>query len=302
MPRTTTILTEGEKKYKKQWVLNGIDISIEEPQIAALVGPNGSGKTTLLNCMTNLLPFDEGDVQLLGKKHTDPTIFYDASYLQDNRILYEHLTGLDHLKFICKVQKIPLSRIKEVTDRVGMSGYVKKRVRNYSLGMKQHLLLAMVIINDPKLLLLDEPLNGLDPTSAVSVRNILLELHDEGTTILLSSHNLDEIDRVTNTIYFLKGGRLLKESLADVASNQYFVTVSNLPCAQTVLHEAGVTFDTTDKGEVTFEESDLHLQSFIDLMNGHNISLENIHNEMVGAEKRYQQLFKGVDHHETVSL
>src|SRR5699024_6710420 len=140
-----------KKRYKKNEVLKGIDISIEEPQIIALVGPNGSGKTTLLNCMTNLISFQEGEVSLLGKKHTDTSLFYEMFYLQDNRILYGSLTVYDHLKFIYEVQKIPLSQIKEVAGRVGMKSYLKKRVRNYSLGMKQHLLLSIVIINQPKL-------------------------------------------------------------------------------------------------------------------------------------------------------
>ena len=93
-----------KKRYKKDWVLKGIDITIEEPQIIALVGPNGSGKTTLLNCMTNLLSFNEGSVEILGKANTAPSLFYEISYLQDNRILYGNLTAYDHLKFICRVQ------------------------------------------------------------------------------------------------------------------------------------------------------------------------------------------------------
>ena len=120
-----------KKRYKKQQVLKGIDISMEKPEIIALVGPNGSGKTTLLNCMTNLLSINEGSIELLGKKHTDPSLFYDLSYLQDNRILYGDLTGYDHLKFICHAQKLSLSKIQEVSKRVGMEEYLKKRVRNY---------------------------------------------------------------------------------------------------------------------------------------------------------------------------
>src|SRR5699024_8269864 len=108
---------------------------------------------------------------------------------------------------------------------------------NYSLGMKQHLLLSMVIINQPKLLLMDEPLNGLDPTSAINMRRILLELYEEGTTIVVSSHNLGEIDRLTNTIYFMKDGALLKESLEDFAVNRYHVEVDDLGKAKGVLEE-----------------------------------------------------------------
>ena len=240
-------VTNLKKQYKKQLVLKGIDIKVETPQIIALVGPNGSGKTTLLNCMTNLLSFNEGNVELLGKKHTDTSLFFDMSYLQDNRILYGNLTGHDHLKFICHVQKIPLSKIKQVAERVGMAAYLKKRVRNYSLGMKQHLLLAMVIINEPKLLLLDEPLNGLDPTSAINMRKILLELYKEGTTIILSSHNLDEIDRLTNTIYFMKDGALLKESLHDFSANQYYLTVSDLEKAKEILEEQEILFTANEQ-------------------------------------------------------
>lgn len=286
-------VTNLKKQYKKQLVLKGIDIKVETPQIIALVGPNGSGKTTLLNCMTNLLSFNEGNVELLGKKHTDTSLFFDMSYLQDNRILYGDLTGHDHLKFICHVQKIPLSKIKEVAERVGMAAYLKKRVRNYSLGMKQHLLLAMVIINEPKLLLLDEPLNGLDPTSAINMRKILLELYKEGTTIILSSHNLDEIDRLTNTIYFMKDGALLKESLHDFSANQYYLTVSDLEKAKEILEEQEISFTVNEQNQLGFEETDVTLQTFIDQFNKNTITIENIENQKVGAEKRYQELFAG---------
>lgn len=213
-----------KKKYKKEWVLQGVQFEINHPQIVALVGPNGSGKTTLLNCMTNLLYLNSGTIKLLGKDYTDTSLFYDISYLQDNRILYENLTAYDHLKFVCSVQKLPTSKIIETARRVGMESYLKKRVQKFSLGMKQHLLLAMAIINSPKLLLMDEPLNGLDPTSAINMRKILLELHEKGTTIIISSHNLDEIDRLTNTIYFMKDGLILEESLDDYSTKKYYLS------------------------------------------------------------------------------
>lgn len=282
-----------KKTFKKQKVLQGINISIEKPQIIALVGPNGAGKTTLLNCMTNLLPFEEGDVTLLGKKHADVSLFYDVSYLQDNRILYGNLTGDDHLKFICSVQNIQKSRIKEITERVGMRSYIKKKVRNYSLGMKQHLLLAMVTLNEPKLLLMDEPLNGLDPTSAINMRSILLELAEEGTTIIVSSHNLAEIDKLTDTIYFMKDGILLKESARNFAVNHYFFTVSETGRAKELLAAEKLPVTFNPKGQITFEETDVPLQSVIDTLNKHQITIEKMENERIGAEKRYRELFEG---------
>ncbi|GEN45727.1 ABC transporter ATP-binding protein [Alkalibacillus haloalkaliphilus] len=282
-----------KKKYKKDWVLKGIDIEVEEPQIIALVGPNGSGKTTLMNCMTNLLTYDQGEVELLGQKNSDTKIFKDVSYLQDNRILYGTLTAYDHLKFICDVQGLPKSKIEEVAKRVGMESYLKKRVQNFSLGMKQHLLLAMVIINDPKVLLMDEPLTGLDPTSAIDMRNILLELREEGTTVIVSSHNLDEIDRLTNKIYFLKDGALLKESLEQFATKEYYLTVDDLEKAKGVLEEAAVPFLIYNQEQVTFEETDVELQTVIDHLNKQGVAILDIENERVGAEKRYRELFEG---------
>lgn len=279
------------KHYKKQHVLKGIDMTVDEPQIIALVGPNGSGKTTLLNCMTNLLPFNEGSVKLLGKKNTDISVFKDVSYLQDNRILYGDLTGYDHLKFVCSVQQIQPERIRQVTDRVGMTAYVKKRVRNYSLGMKQHLLLAMAILNEPKLLLLDEPLNGLDPSSAITMRNILLELYAEGTTIFISSHNLDEIDRLTDTIYFMKNGALLKESLQDFSRSEYTITVDEPEKVASVLEQAGLLFRTNEEGQIEFVETDVPLQLLLDQLKAGGLSILRIDNRKIGAERRYQELF-----------
>lgn len=283
-----------KKRYKKELVLKGINIEVEKPSIIALVGPNGSGKTTLLNCMTNLLSFQEGTIQLVGKNYTDPKLFKEVSYLQDNRVLYGNLTGYDHLKFICSVQDIPYEKINQVAERVGMSSYLKKRVRNYSLGMKQHLLLAMSIINDPKLLLLDEPLTGLDPTSAITVRHILLELFEEGTTILLSSHNLDEIDRLTNSIYFLKDGEILKESLSNLNSRHYTVTVTDTDKVQDILKEHNYDFTIANKNQVSFSEQSIDLPTFINLMNQNDIAIQDIDKQKLGAEKRYQELFEGV--------
>ena len=280
-----------KKRYHQQDVLKDITFQIENPQIVALVGPNGSGKTTMLNCLMNLLPFQEGEITILGKNHKDPSLFYDVSYLQDNRVLYGDLTGYDHLKFICKVQKLPISKVKEVAEYIGMDSYGKKRVRSYSLGMKQHLLLAMAVINNPKLILLDEPINGLDPTSAIHMRNILMDLHAKGTTIIISSHNLEEIDKMTNTIYFMKDGRILEESLTNLNIPHYSLFVSNAEKALQHLtnYAEGIQLQ---EGVLTFSEATLQLQKAIELLYKNDIQIMKIENKKIGAEKRYMELFE----------
>ena len=280
-----------KKRYQKQDVLKDITFQIEKPQIVALVGPNGSGKTTMMNCIMNLLPFQEGEVTILGKDYNDPTLFYNVSYLQDNRVLYGDLTGYDHLKFICKVQKIPLSKVKEVAQYISMDSYGKKRVRSYSLGMKQHLLLAMAVINNPKLILLDEPINGLDPTSAIHMRNILMDLHAKGTTIIISSHNLEEIDKMTNTIYFMKDGRILEESLTELNIPYYSLHVSNPEQALQHLTSVSENVQLQD-GVLTFSEATLPFQKAIDVLYQNNIQISKVENQKIGAEKRYMELFE----------
>lgn len=281
-----------KKRYKKQPILKGIDIQIDTPQIVALVGPKGSGKTTLLNCLTNLLVFEEGSVSILDKKHTDPSLFYEVSYLQSNGMLYENLTAYDHLKFICQMQKLPFSRINEVANKVGVTSYLKKRVQSYSPSMKQYLLLAMSIINKPKLLLLDEPFNGLDRSSVSHILNILIELYKEGTTIIISSDNLYEIEQLTHSIYFIKDGVLLKESLEDLSLNQYDVTVSNFEKAKGILQEQSLAFELTEHNTFSFDENEVPFQTFIDLLNKNGVQIYKVENAKIGAKRRYIELFE----------
>lgn len=279
------------KQYKKKLVLNGINIQIDSPQIIALVGPKGSGKTTLMNCLMNLLPFKAGTITIVGKRHTDPLLFREVAYMQDYRLLYNNLTGNDHLRFICGVQKIPTSRVKEVAEYLGMQKYLKKRVRSYSLAMKQHLLLAMAIIHKPKLLLLDEPLIGLDATSAAQLLAILQDLHAQGTTILISSPNLDDMDKLTNTIYFMKDGQLLKESLQDYATERYLLTVSDVEKAISVLSEQ--LYEYTLEGQsIVFDETKKSLQSIITLLNQQDVQIDKIDNYKLGPERRYMELYE----------
>ncbi len=278
------------KSYKHKKILNEINLTINSPGIWALVGPNGVGKTTFLNVVTNLLPATSGNIELMGKSNKDVSVFTDVSFLQDNSVLYDYLNGYDHLAFICDVQKISKERMNEVVKYVGMENYAKRKIKDYSLGMKQHLLLAMAILNKPKLMFLDEPLNGLDPTSAILMRNILLRLVEEGTTIILSSHNLSEIDRVTKKILFLKDGKLLEEDMAKYEKIFYHFLCSDLKHAQHVLLEENVQAVLTKKS-LRIQIEHQTIQDLINIFHSHKINIIDIQKEVIGSEKRYEELF-----------
>lgn len=278
------------KSYGKEQVLKGITFEIEEPQIIALVGPNGSGKSTLMNIITNLLPANKGDVTVLGKSNRDPNIFREISFMQDNTVLYEYLTGYDHLQFICDVQGLPKKQLLDTADRIGITSYLNKKVKNYSLGMKQHLLLAMAVVNKPKLMILDEPLNGLDPTSAIRVRELLLGLGDEGTTILLSSHNLAEIDRVTSSILFLKKGNLIQENMVEFEQVRYQITVNDIVKAEKALAAVGIPVGVVD-GRLHLYRKDVALDRVFYLLDQEQIVIDDIDKKVFGSEERYRKIF-----------
>lgn len=278
------------KSYGKQKVLQDISFDITEPEIIALVGPNGSGKTTLLSVITNLLHADSGGVTLLGKTNKNPNIFKEISFMQDNTVLYDYLTGYDHLQFIGDVQSLSKEKIMDTATRVGMDGYLHKKVGNYSLGMKQHLLLTMALVNKPKLLFLDEPLNGLDPTSAIRVRELLLDINQNGTAILLSSHNLGEIDRVTSQILFLKDGQLIKEDISQHETTYYYLTLNDLEKAQIVLSNEKVPMKISN-GKLKIRIENSSINSILQQLQDKQIEILDIEKKVLGSEDRYRDLF-----------
>ncbi|MCU6431185.1 ABC transporter ATP-binding protein [Lacticaseibacillus paracasei] len=202
-------LQNVHKTFNRQVVIDHLDWQIEFPKIVALVAPNGSGKTTLLDIIANLKSADEGQVTIFNRRNNDPKIYLTMTYMQNNSVLFQNMTGEDHLSLIKHHYRISDIKFQTVIDRVGIAEYLRKRVCYYSMGMKQLLLFAMAILPETKLLLLDEPLNGLDPKSIVMVRETLQMLYQQGVTIIFSSHNLDEIDRLTSDIFFLHHGKLV---------------------------------------------------------------------------------------------
>lgn len=278
------------KSYGKERVLNDITFEIEKPCIVALIGPNGAGKSTLLSIITNLLTSDQGSVTVLNKSNKNPEIFREISFMQDNTVLYDYLTGYDHLQFIGDIQKISKTQILETAERVGMEKYLHKRVGKYSLGMKQHLLLTMALVNNPKLLILDEPLNGLDPTSAIRVRNLLLDLYKSGTAILLSSHNLGEIDRVTSRILFLKNGRLIQEDISQHEKTYYKLLVDDVKKAKACLERESFAVKV-EQNTLIVHLAGSPISKLFQVIEQQNITLLDIEKVVLGSEDRYQMIF-----------
>lgn len=222
----------------------------------------------------------------------NPDVFKEIAYMQDNSVLYDYLTGYDHLQFIGDVQSLTKDQIISTAERVGIKSYLNKKVGKYSLGMKQHLLLTMALLNQPKLLILDEPLNGLDPTSVIRVRQILQDIHKEGTAILLSSHNLSEIDRVTSNILFLKNGNLIKEDISKHLNTFYKINVSNTEKAVEILNKIGVEINNVDEDQLYISTNEHSIQDVVLELAENEVQVTDINKEILGSEERYQKIFE----------
>lgn len=285
------------KSYGKHKVLNDLSFKIEKPQVLALIGPNGSGKSTLMNCMMNLISFDSGKIEILGKSNKDYEIFREVSFLKDNRILYPYLTGFDHLKYICDIQKIPQKRIDQVIELADIGSFYKKIVSSYSLGMKQRLLLAMALCNNPKLILMDEPLNGLDTDSIFKFRDLIKNLGENNTTILISSHSLNELDYITNDILFLKGGSVIYEDIEIYKQTEYRIFLENsddLKVLQSFFDEntENIKYQIKEtENSIIFNLKDSKINQVLSFIYENNIKIKKILAKTYGAEDRYRKIF-----------
>ncbi len=197
---------------RRRPVLRGIDLELEPGETLAYLGHNGAGKTTTVKAMLGLIKPDAGEVSVFGYPAGDPRGLAQVGYLPENPYFYDHLSGREFLTLIADLHGLPARvarrRIDEVLAVVGMQDRASRRMRNCSRGMLQRLGLAQALINRPELLILDEPLGGLDPVGRHQVRNILAELKDRGATIFMSSHILSDVESLADRAAILKDGVL----------------------------------------------------------------------------------------------
>ncbi|MBV9493740.1 MAG: ATP-binding cassette domain-containing protein [Acidobacteria bacterium] len=193
-------------------VLAGIDLRVPAGSIYGFLGPNGAGKTTTLRLLLGLLRRQHGEIRILGKSFDVDriAILQSVGSLIESPSLYDHLTAAENLAVLNAVRRQPAARIDDVLALVGLAHTGSKRVKQFSLGMRQRLSIAGALLHRPQLIILDEPTNGLDPNGIIEIRNLLLELNRrDGCTILVSSHLLSEIERIATHVGILGKGRLL---------------------------------------------------------------------------------------------
>lgn len=205
------------KVLKKRIILDHVNYRFEEGKIYGLFGKNGSGKTMLMRAIAGLIYPTEGQVIIDGKQlHKDISFPEDVGIIIENMELMPQYDGYTNLKLLAKIRKKATDEdIYAALEKVGLKDAGKKKVKEYSLGMRQKLSIAQAIFEKPKLMLLDEPTNGLDEKSVEAIRNLLLELRDQGTLIILASHNKEDISYLADIVLEVDKGKIREiESLA----------------------------------------------------------------------------------------
>ncbi|WP_129595923.1 ABC transporter ATP-binding protein [Anaerophilus nitritogenes] len=202
------------KKYKNEYVLNNINLSLDKNNIYGFVGINGSGKTMLFKAIAGLIIPTNGDIFINEKKlHKDISFPESMGVIIEKPAFLDYLSGYENLKVLSKIKnKIEDEQIFNILKLLHLEEHASKPVKQYSLGMKQRLGIAQAIMEDPELLILDEPFNALDKTGIEIVRSILMKMKEEGKIILLTSHNKEDITLLCNEVFEIKNGEIISST------------------------------------------------------------------------------------------
>jgi ABC-2 type transport system ATP-binding protein len=231
------------KKYGKKFIIDDLSLSVESGQVYGFLGPNGAGKTTTIKMIVGLISIDRGNIIINGldvvKKHEKA--MKNVGAIVENPDLYDYLSGMENIQLYARIHHIKRNRIDEVVELVDLKSRINDKVKKYSLGMKQRLGLAVALLHNPKLLILDEPTNGLDPAGIKKLRDTLKELaHKKNIAVFVSSHMLSEMQLMCDKVAIIEGGKIIKVddlSNTENENNQYIFKVSDIDKSLRVLKD-----------------------------------------------------------------
>ncbi|WP_190809349.1 ABC transporter ATP-binding protein [Flagellimonas sp. S3867] len=220
-----TILTvKGlTKKFGYLTAVKDLSFTIEKGNVYGILGPNGSGKSTTLGIILNVVNRTSGDFSWFDGTITTHDALKKVGAIIERPNFYPYMTAIQNLKLVCKIKEVPAEKIEEKLQLVGLWERRNSKFKTYSLGMKQRLAIASALLNDPEILILDEPTNGLDPQGIHQIRQIIKKIAGKGTTILLASHLLDEVEKVcTHVVILRKGEKLYSGPVDEMLSSHGF--------------------------------------------------------------------------------
>jgi ABC-2 type transport system ATP-binding protein len=261
------------KKYGNLHAVKNVSLEIHKGNVYGILGPNGSGKSTTLGIVLNVVNKTSGDYSWFGGTMATHDALKKVGAIIERPNFYPYMTAQENLQLVCKIKGISYSKVHEKLEVVGLLERKDSTFRTFSLGMKQRLAIASALLNDPEILILDEPTNGLDPQGIHQIRDIIRYIASQGTTILLASHLLDEVEKVCSHVLVLRKGEILYSGTVEGMSdgNTFFELQSdtnsdiiqalqNHPSIEKMLQSDGKVV-VSPKGDLTLGELNRYLFS-----------------------------------------
>lgn len=294
---TTNDLT---KNYKKHCAADKINIHVKKGEIYGLIGRNGAGKTTILRMISGLSNASSGSYSINGKTNAELVKEKKkVGALIEAPGIYPNMTAYENIKIKCiALGKNNDEYIESMLKIVGLDKAKNKKTREFSLGMRQRLGIALALVGDPELIILDEPINGLDPQGIAEMREILLKLSKEqGITIIISSHILDELSKIADSYGIIHKGKLIDEmttqQLNDRCSEFIGLKTNDNQKAVQLLKEMGVVQLTTDNNAIKIKNSNLCNEEIVDRLVKHGVKISEIYSNRLTLEEYYLNMTGG---------
>lgn len=294
-----TILTieNLHKRYGRIQALKNISFEIQKGRVYGILGPNGSGKSTTLGIVLNVVNRTSGNYSWFGGKMQTHEALKKVGAIIERPNFYPYMTAEENLKLVCKIKGINYSKINEKLHLVGLTERKNSKFSTFSLGMKQRLAIASALLNDPEILILDEPTNGLDPQGIHQIRDIIKKIASQGTTILLASHLLDEVEKVcTHVVVLRKGEMLYSGSVDGMSANDGFFEVQSddIEILKSVLNEHPAIDRIAQEEEkvLVYLKSELSASELNHFLFSKNITLSHLVKRKNSLEAQFLELTK----------
>lgn len=290
------------KKLGKREIIKGISFSVQEGEIFGFLGPNGAGKTTTIRMLVGLISANKGSISIAGHdiKKERVKALSNVGAVVENPEMYTYLSGRKNLMQIAAIRKVPKKDVEEIIELVELKDRIDDKVKKYSLGMKQRLGLAAALLSKPRLLILDEPTNGLDPTGIMDFRDIVKKAAKEtNTAVFISSHILSEIQQLCDTVAFINDGRIqsvesIKEGQLERKTETVVIVTQEMSQCSEVLKTLKFVHNIDLKENNIIISCDKNSTSeIIFALAGKKIAVEEVYKKHKELEERYMELVEG---------
>lgn len=283
------------KKYGNLHAVKNVSLEIHKGNVYGILGPNGSGKSTTLGIVLNVVNKTSGDYSWFGGTMATHDALKKVGAIIERPNFYPYMTAQENLELVCKIKGTNYSKVQEKLEVVGLLDRKDSKFRTFSLGMKQRLAIASALLNDPEILILDEPTNGLDPQGIHQIRDIIRLIASQGTTILLASHLLDEVEKVCSHVLVLRKGEILYSGTVEGMSNgnSFFElqSDSNSDIISVLQNHPSIEKITSEEGKViVFPKGDLSSGELNRFLFSKNICLTHLALRKNSLEQQFLEL------------